>query len=97
MHFKNIFTACELDGAVLAVVPDLIDISVLESDTGRQWAWRSSSAACDGASVVVIPCASQLRTPKALAVIEPAALGLGVAFEDGRRGRGAPRASLRLC
>ena len=80
LHFKNIFTACELDGAVLVAVPDLI--SVLESDTGRAVGVEELKYGMR-ASVVAIPCASQLRTARALAVVGPAAFGLGVAFEVG--------------
>jgi DUF917 family protein len=74
LHFKQIFTACKLDGAALAAVPYLI--SVLASDTGRTAGVEELEYGMR-ASVVAIASAPQLRTPEALAVDSPAAFGLG--------------------
>ena len=83
LHFQNEYLTCELDGEVVALVPDLI--SVLETETGRAIGTEELKYGLR-VSVIAIPCSPLLCTPAALEVVGPSAFGLGLAFVPGQVG-----------
>eukprot|EP01052_Picozoa_sp_SAG31_P014303 SAG31_NODE_884_length_11256_cov_2.889666_3_plen_281_part_00 len=84
LHFQNEFLTCEVDGAIIALVPDLI--SVLESETGRAIGTEELRYGLK-ASVIAIPASPLLCTEQALEVVGPTAFGLEISFEAGQVGK----------
>lgn len=84
IEFQNEFLIARLNGETIATVPDLI--TLVTDDTGEP---VSTEVLRYGMRVAVlgVPAAAQLKTPKALAVVGPAAFGYDTPFQPLPGGR----------